>query len=465
MKTSSLMLFLLFTSPFNTMALQTEKNIDYLFKLSLEELLKVKVTGSTLTPQELKTVPAAVTVFTHKEIKKLGLDTLDELMNLVPGFQSSRASFSALDYPFSSRGRRIGSDGAEVLILVDGMRLADPRLSGIQFVVPKYPLMQIERVEFIRGPGSAVYGANAMMGVINIITLSEVEEVIVSYGSFNRRKAHVLSSMQLGDLTMDLFAYLDTDDGDDYQVQDTFSSNRIATQDPRELAGFNMKLKWQHTQLNFMHNQYEVEDFYGASFLSNDFNEQAGRLMSLSLQQEFDWQAVSSYVWISYTRSKYSLWVQLSAPGDFFTSSSPASNDALLAGAVFDNYSETRLQWHNNWNIKPQSSFQFGIELRQIRAPKTVSKNNFDFSDIASGINPIRYYGSLLPTTVVQAKSRRDIIGLYGQYQHHLLENTHLTLGLRHDDFSNIGSQLSPRLGLVQVLNSQHSPLKMNLTC
>ncbi|PCJ35459.1 MAG: ferric-rhodotorulic acid transporter, partial [Moraxellaceae bacterium] len=59
-----------------------------LFSLSLEQLLQLKITGSTLTPESLSVVPAAVTVFSHEEISRMGLDTLDELMNLVPGFQS-----------------------------------------------------------------------------------------------------------------------------------------------------------------------------------------------------------------------------------------------------------------------------------------------------------------------------------------------------------------------------------------
>ncbi|VAW66755.1 TonB-dependent receptor; Outer membrane receptor for ferrienterochelin and colicins, partial [hydrothermal vent metagenome] len=57
----------------------------------------------------------------------------------------------------------------------------------------------------------------------------------------------------------------------------------------------------------------------------------------------------------------------------------------------------------------------------------------------------------------VQAQSERNIIGLYGQYQKALFESTFLTLGLRYDDFSDIGSQVSPRLGLVQALNAHHS--------
>ncbi len=442
---------LLFAAP-----LYAEEDISHLFALSLEDLLKVEVRGATLTSQSLQTVPAAVTVFTHKEFNRLGLDTLDELMNLVPGFQSYRSSLVSLDYPFSSRGRRIGNTAAEILIMVDGIRLAGPRNSGSSTLVPKYPLMQVERIEFIRGPGSAVYGSNAMMGVINITTRADVSEVNVGIGSFNRRKAHLLTSKQMGDVSLDLFGHIDMDDGDTYRVQDTFSTNRIGTDDPRDLASFNMKLQWQNTHLNLQHNQFKVEDFYGLDTLSNGFNHQAARLTSLSLQQDFDWQAIYSYVWLSYTRSRWSLAVQLTAPGALPTSS-PPSNDALFVSAVFDDYSETRMQWHNDWNITGQSSLQFGIERRHIDAPETIIKNNFDLGDLASGNTPIRYYGSLLATTSLQKESRRDIVGVYGQYQHQLLESTHLTLGGRHDDFSGIGSQLSPRFGLVQVLNDHHS--------
>jgi len=454
---SSLFFSLIFTCALNSMAFQSENNIDYLFKLSLEELLKVKVSGSTLTPKELKTVPSSVTVFTHGEINRLGLDTLDELANLVPGFQSYRSSFSPLEYPLSSRGRRIGNAGSEILIMVDGIRLAEPRNSGNAFIAPKYPLMHIKRVEFIRGPGSAVYGSNAMMGLINIITRADVNEVTVSSGSFNRRKGHLLSSTNQGDLTLDLFAYLDIDEGDDYQAVDTFSSNRIGTDDPRDLAGLNVKLQWQNTYLNIQHNQFRVEKFYEYNNINNGFNQRAGYLSSISVKQDFDWRAISSYVWLSYTDSRLNISGQLTEPGAFTNNSTPPSSDALFASVQFDDYTETRMQWHNDWNINLQSSFQFGIEFRQIHAPETIVKNNFDLGDLASGNFPIRYYGSLLATTAVQAKSRRDIVGLYGQYQHRLFENSHLTLGLRHDDFSNIGAQLSPRFGLVQVLNDHHS--------
>ena len=70
-----------------------------LFSMSLEELMQVEITGSTLTSENQKTVPSAVTVFTHIEIKRMGLDSLGELMNLVPGFQLYHSSGSSMETP------------------------------------------------------------------------------------------------------------------------------------------------------------------------------------------------------------------------------------------------------------------------------------------------------------------------------------------------------------------------------
>ena len=105
----------------------TQADSHNLFSMPLKSLLQVRIHGSTLTDESLKTVPSAVTVFTHNEIQRMGLDYLDELMNLVPGFQSYRSSSSSLVAPFSARGRRIGDAGAEILVLVNGQRLEDPR--------------------------------------------------------------------------------------------------------------------------------------------------------------------------------------------------------------------------------------------------------------------------------------------------------------------------------------------------
>jgi len=210
-------------------------------------------------------------------------------MNMVPGFQSYRNSDSSTSFPFSSRGRRIGSTASEVLVVVDGHRLDESRSSGSALVVTKFPLRQIERVEFIRGPGAAIYGSNAMLGVINIITRSRVNEAGVAYGSFNHRQAHVMASRQIGPVELDLSARLDKDDGDDYLVWDTFSPDRISTHDPREHADCQLKLQWRDTSVKISHSQFREENFYEFGYPSNGHNHRTGQSDYVTLKQDFNW--------------------------------------------------------------------------------------------------------------------------------------------------------------------------------
>jgi len=427
----------------------------------LSEYFQTDITGSTLTPESLKTVPSAVTVFTYSEIQRLGMDTLDELMNLVPGFQSYRTIGTSLTYTYSSRGRRISASGTEVLILVDGQRLEDPRLSGASFVVPKFPLMHIDRVEFIRGPGSTVYGSNAMMGVVNIITRSDVNELSSSYGSYNHKQLYFLKTQQMGELSLDIFGHLEADDGDNYRLQDSFSSDLVNSDDPREFANVSIKAHWRDTNIIIQHYEFTSENYYILTRLvSNAINSTDAKLSSISLQQEFSWLAVKSYLWLSYNRAEIDFITQLTPAGAFAGSniSSPSSSaPTYIRRPEFENSNEFQAQWHNNWQINKQNRLQFGIEARQISTPEMVTLSNFDIGAFVSENFPIRSSEKIDIPTVIQGKSNRDILGLYGQYQSQPRNTSYITMGLRYDNFSSIGSQLSPRLSLVQELNSQQN--------
>jgi len=447
--------FLICSSQFSS-TLYAAEYMDDFFSMSLKELMQVEITGSTLTSETLNSVPSAVTVFSHEQIRKMGLDSLDELINLVPGFQSYRSSRSSISISVSSRGRRVGNASAEILILIDGQRLNDPRTGG-STLVPKLPLMQIERVEFIRGPGSAVYGSNAMLGVVNIITRSDVSEAGVAVGSYDRAQAYLMASQKSGDFSVDLFAYFDRDNGDDYTLPNTFDPGQVETDDPRELANFNLKLRWKKTRLNIQHNQAQAENFYEQNNISNGVNQRKTAISFISLKQDFDWQAVSSFVQVSHTFSRLLTSGQLTSSNAAVFLSGGAGSDPVYASAYFNHYNETQLQWHNDWKIKDQSSLQFGVDFRYIDAPGTIADSNYDLGDLANGNLPIRYYGNLTSNTLVQAVSSRHILGVYTQYQQQIFDNTQMTMGLRYDHFSDIDGKFSPRLGFVQTLTPNHS--------
>lgn len=431
---------------------------DKIFSMTLEELRQVPITGSTLTEESLLSVPSAVTVYSHQEIQRLGLDYLDELVNLVPGFQSYRSAQSPLQNPISSRGRLISLEASELLVMIDGQRVDGPRSNGITVPLPKISLDYIERVEFIRGPGSAIYGSNAMMGIINIISRQNVNSLQLAAGSFNRKKLNLLFSHESGGVQFDGFIQSQQDDGEDYLLDDTFSSNQVKTDDPRKVDDAILKVNYQNTYLNIQQHQFESENFYELDGISNGFNERNGSISSIALKRDFIWNEVNSWLQVDYRETDIKLAGQLTPVGGLASISDPSSNDALFVIANFERYTETHVQWHNSFSLSawPASNIQFGFEYRYVYAPGTVAENNFSLGDLATGNFPIDYYDDLLATTVIQEKSSRNISGQYFQLQHEFTKDTQLTFGLRHDDFNDLGSQLTPRLGLVHSVNDQH---------
>src|SRR5689334_22365779 len=145
---------------------QAPKPAD-LTNLPLEELLKLRVTSASNKEQALSRVGAALYVITRDDIASSGANTIPDLLRLVPGVDVQQINSN--QWSISIRG--FNSFGPnKVLALIDGRALYQPSFSGVLWDQQDLPLEDIERIEVIRGPGGTVWGANAMNGVINIIT-------------------------------------------------------------------------------------------------------------------------------------------------------------------------------------------------------------------------------------------------------------------------------------------------------
>ena len=140
--------------------------------LSLEDLGQVVVTSVSKSPEPLSDAPAAVYVISHDDIVRSGATSLPEILRLAPNLDVMQLSPS--NYTITARGLS-GNPGVQnfpnkLLVLIDGRSVYSPLFSGIywdmQYVLPE----DIERIEVISGPGGALWGANAVSGVINIIT-------------------------------------------------------------------------------------------------------------------------------------------------------------------------------------------------------------------------------------------------------------------------------------------------------
>jgi iron complex outermembrane recepter protein len=144
-----------------------QKPASDLTEKSIEDLMDVEVTSVSKKEEKLFETTAAVYVITQEEIRRSGLTNIPELLRLAPGLEVAR--IDGTKWAISSRGFN-GRLANKLLVLVDGRSVYSPETSGVYWEVQDLLLEDIERIEVIRGPGGTLWGANAVNGVINIIT-------------------------------------------------------------------------------------------------------------------------------------------------------------------------------------------------------------------------------------------------------------------------------------------------------
>ncbi len=139
-----------------------------LSELSLEALGDLQITSVSKRAERLADAPTSVYVITANDIRRSGATSLPELLRLAPNLQVARSSAS--EYVVSARGFA-GNSANKMLVLIDGRSIYTPLYSGVFWDVQDLMLEDIDRIEVISGPGSTLWGTNAVNGVINIITL------------------------------------------------------------------------------------------------------------------------------------------------------------------------------------------------------------------------------------------------------------------------------------------------------
>ena len=168
------------------------------FDFSLGELVSVEVISVARKRQEIGNVPAAVHVVTEEDIARMGVTTLPDALRLVPGVQV--AAIGNNRWAVSVRGFN-GRFTNSLLVMVDGRTVYSPLFSGTFWEAVDIPLAEIDRIEVIRGPGAAVWGANAVNGIVNIITkwarATQGSEARLTVGNVDRAQAYLRQGGEL----------------------------------------------------------------------------------------------------------------------------------------------------------------------------------------------------------------------------------------------------------------------------
>src|SRR5437870_87378 len=156
--------------------------------MSVEDLMNMQVTSVSKRTQKVADAAAAIFVITQEDIRRSGATSIPEALRLVPGVQVARIDENK--WAISSRGFN-GRFANKLLVLIDGRSVYTPLFSGVYWNAQDVMLEDVDRIEVIRGPGATLWGANAVNGVINIITKSAkaTQSTVVTAGGGTEERA------------------------------------------------------------------------------------------------------------------------------------------------------------------------------------------------------------------------------------------------------------------------------------
>src|SRR5256714_8079520 len=157
-------------------------------QMSMEDLMNVQVTSVSKRQQKLADAAAAIFVITQEDIRRSGATSIPEALRMVPGIQVARIDENK--WAIASRGFN-GRFDNKLLVLIDGRSVYTPLFSGVYWNVQDVMLEDVDRIEVIRGPGATLWGANAVDGVINVISkkAKSTQSTVVTAGAGTEERA------------------------------------------------------------------------------------------------------------------------------------------------------------------------------------------------------------------------------------------------------------------------------------
>lgn len=425
------------------------KQLNTLLDLSMEELFNVSVEVASKKNEQLFDAPSSVTVFTRREISAMGVQSVEELLNFVPGFSSSREIVFGDGYMVSARGRTTPQASYNILFILDGQRLNNDRSGGALVHHRLISLHNVERVEVIRGPGSALYGTSAFSGVVNIITSDKLNNAYVGTGNFNHKEAYVNAAQSAENWQTSVSVRVFDDAGDTYDDD---------VSDPRQGAELSAKLCYQRLQFQLHHQQRRFDDFY-----SSNNNGVYAETATQFLRAQYRWLDTTAYsleAYAAYSRQQHDIRYELlSAEAVQALPTDIVNGAAALLTGVSSEEREWQIGLEGRYQFNDQHELFAGFDWRQADNYRDRTLSNYRSADpldlLLGRLNqPISYAaGEWVDLSSSSKEGKRDIRSLYVQDKYQIHAQWAATLGARYDDYSDFGGNLSPRLSLLYTPN------------
>lgn len=427
------------------------------FSLSLEELLDVKVSGVTQVESEILWSPASINLFDKRSFRLLNIDSLHQLTPLAPGFHVARADDDN-NPSIAVRGRRIGSSGREVLLLLDGMRIDNWYSGGGTFTVPDISLFGLQKVEFIRGAVSQLYGSNAFTGVINLVSDPTLNETKFTLGQNNLYRVQSNIAGELSGVQQKLFMDLKKDGGASYDIPQPGTGENVTLRDGSEGAVGHYQVHISDWSGHALFSHFTNDKYYVAGDFSPEFSGSERTFYNLSLKHEKQWTAsYRSHIQGGYRYFDYQINGEFAPSGALFPISEPPSSLPLWVELRNNQEHEIWLHWKNYFQWGNWVTTLLGLEFRDIDRSAALASGNYDLGALSRAEYPIASSDDLSIVTTAVGEADDQLLGAYLQTILSLGAYDQITLGLRQDESDVSGGRTSPRIAWVHKFRESFS--------
>lgn len=426
---------------------------------------KDTVSIATGSQQDLRRAPAVASVITAEDIAAMGATDLDEALESVPGLH---VAHSAIAYaPLNIIRGIYSANNPQTLMLQNGIPTTTMFTGGKGNVWGGLPLENVARIEIIRGPGSALYGADAYAGVINIITKTAADTPGTRFGfragSFNTQDAWVQHGGKFGAVDVAAYFRVGSTDGfkqtitADAQTAKDLISHTSASLAPgpinigHDAVDGNLDLSYQKWRARM---SYKLRDNVGSGAGVASALDPVGEGKSERITADLSWaDPLLTRDWgMGFTAS----YLQ-------YNDTTPINYDLYPPGTKFgaNVFPNGVIGAPNKWErdirlsaFATYSGFQghqlrFGVGHDDLDLYKTSNYKNYQIINTAPFFvptGPVIDYSSIQPFMLPQ---RRKVDYFYVQDEWNFAKDWTLTAGVRHDDFSDFGGTTNPRLALV----------------
>ena len=453
--------------------------MEYLAELNFSELQKVEISldetfdvfaglvkqrhteVATGVKQSTQRAPAVTSIITAQDIEVMGVRTLQDVLQTVPGIQTSYNWYNVPIYTI----RGVSSENnPEVLFLINGTRFNNVRLGAKSGFWGNFPVNTIARIEIIRGPGSAVYGADAFAGVINIITKTakdiEGTEVGARLGSFNTQDGWILHGHTWKGFEIAAMLNFNHTDGHQRIVKSdaqTVLDQQLNTQASLAPGPYNASATDYNMQLDVIKNHWQ---FQTSVSKTNDGGLGVGVGQALDNTQDAYEQRFTidlmyhnstlSDHWAVDARLHYLLFefggkYKVYPPGAF--------GGMYPLGVIIDTATvEAQTQYEISGLYSGLNShlLRIGAGHAYYDTPRAYEAKNFGIHPLTGTmISPLELVNVTDTSSISQPKTSRTLRYVFLQDTWTLNPQWELTTGLRYDWYSDFSSVTTPRLGLV----------------